>query len=242
MELDAPLPRIEPVRSTADLSVGCVETAEVRLSGLPRGAALLLCARGGLDSQAGELMNALAEHGYETLATDLSWLDLNDAGRLAAVEGLLDVLATRGWTREQVGVVGYADGGRAALIAAGATGVGAAVSLSPSGWDDSDPPVVNTPWLGLFGERDEACSPEDVADLGRRLADAPAFSRVVVYPGADADFFRGPADALGHAAAFDSWQRVVEWLNVRVAPRPSPYAELWSLRLQQHPSHPSHQS
>ena len=62
------------------------------------------------------------------------------------------------------------------------------------------------------------------------LDGAPAFTQLVVYPGVGPDFHRDAAPALVHAAAFDCWQRVVEWLNVRVSPRPTPYAELWELR------------
>jgi carboxymethylenebutenolidase len=236
MEFDVSLHQIEPLRSTAALAVGTVATAAIRLRGLPRGAVLLLCAGDGLETQAPELMNALAEHGYESLAADLTGLGLDDNGLLTAAEGLLGILGECGWEHEQIGVIGYAEGGRAALLAAAELVVGAAISLSPSGVLDGLVPEVRSPWLALFGELDPARSPEVVTELVRRLDDAPAFARVVVYPGADVAFFRGPAGALGHAAAFDSWQRVVEWLNVRVVPRPSPYAQLWALRHHQQPS------
>ncbi|WP_181779037.1 dienelactone hydrolase family protein [Pseudonocardia pini] len=237
MESDVSLPRIEPLRSTRDLPTGTVEVAEIRLSGLPRGAVLVLCSAAGLDTHAPELMNALAEHGYETLAAAPGGPGLTEPELVAAIDGLLVVLTERGWQREQVGVIGYGEAGRAALLAAGAMRLGAAVSVSPSGVLDGPVPTLRTPWLGLFGEL--GTPPEAVATLRRLLADAPEFSRLVVYPGADADFFRGAADALGHAASFDSWQRVVEWLNVRVVPRPSPYAELWASRQEPKPSdHP----
>jgi len=233
MELDVQLPRIEPVRATVALAPATVATAEIRLQGVPRGAALLLCEDGGFDARAAELMNAMAEHGYETLAADVASLQLDDSGLLAVVEGLLDLLAERGWQREQIGIVGYGEGGRASLVAAGALYVGAAVSVSPTRRSEAGPVTVVAPWLGMFGEHDPVTPPAAAAELRARLAEAPEFTRVVVYPGAGADFFRGPHDALGHAAEFDSWQRVVEWLNVRVVPRPSPYAELWALRQQQ---------
>lgn len=238
MESDVSLPRIEPTGSTVDIAGVTVATAETRLPGVPRGAALLLLAEDGLATQAPELMNALAEHGYEALAADLSVLGLDDAGAVAAVRTLLAVLARRGWEPDQIGVVGYDDGGAAVLAAAGELTLGAAVSLSPRGVTRGTVPMVRTPWLGLFGEHDPVATPAAVTELGRRLADAPAFSRVVVYPGVGPDYHHGAADALGHAASFDSWQRVVEWLNVRVSPRLTPYAELWELRHQQ-PSDPS---
>ncbi|MDQ6522947.1 dienelactone hydrolase family protein [Nocardioides sp. LHD-245] len=232
MEFDVSVPRIEPVRSRAELRVGSVPTAEVRLFGLPRGAALLLCERGGLDTQAPELMNALAEHGYESLAVDLAELDLDDQGLLTAVHGLLGVLGEQGWSHDQIGVVGYGLGGRAALVAACDLVLGATVSLSPRAALEVDDPLVRSPWLAMFGEHDPDMPPAAVAELERRAAPAPEYAHLVVYPGVGADFFRASAGSLGHAAAFDSWQRVVEWLNIRVVPRPSPYAERWADRLQ----------
>lgn len=231
MELDVEVPRIDPVRSTRALAVGEVDTAEIVLFSEPRGAVLLLCEPGGLDTHATGLMNALAEHGYETLATDLSVLALDDEGLRIAVEGLLDVLAERGWEREQTGVVGYADGGRAALVAARDLEVGAAVSMSPTALTDVTEPAVRTPWLGMFGEHDSAAPATAVARLEQQVGRGPAFSRLVVYPGVGADFHRASASSLDHAAAFDSWQRVVEWLNVRVDFRPTPFARTWAARL-----------
>jgi carboxymethylenebutenolidase len=230
MEHDVAAPRIEPRRDAVDLHVGSMPIAEIRLQGLPRGAALVLCESGGLDTQAADLMNALAEHGYETLAADLSVLDLDDEGLLDVVKGLLDRLVEQGWHYEQIGGVGYTGGGRATLVAAGSMTLGGAVSISPSPLPNTAAPRLQTPWLGLFAEGDEATPPDAVRDLRDRLKDAPVFSRLVVYPGVEPTFFRDPPDALGHAAAFDAWQRVVEWFNVRVEPRPSPYAELWARR------------
>ncbi|WP_300400472.1 dienelactone hydrolase family protein [Nocardioides sp.] len=238
MEREAPLPRIEPRHFVAELEgAGPVEVAEVRLTGIPRGAVALLCGGDGLATQAPEVMNALAEHGYETLAVDLGSGSLARADAVAAVRSLLALLGERGWGAEQVGVVGYGAGGTAAFAAAGALSLGAAISLSPRDVLAEPVALTSTPWLGMFGEHDEHTTPESVVELGRRLADAPCFSRVVIYPGVGADYFRGAADALGHAAAFDSWQRLVEWLNARVSPRLSPYAELWELR--RDPSDPS---
>jgi len=230
MDLDVDVPRIEPVRSTLDLSGGTLETAEIRLFGLPRGAALLLMDEGGLDTLAPELMNRLAEHGFESLAADLGSLALEDAGSVTAVEELLDVLAERGWSRDQVGVVGYGGGGAVALEAARDLTLGAAVSVSPRGVLDVAEPAVRSPWLGMFGELDEEMPLAAVLDLESRVWRGTEFSRLVVYPGVGAGFYRASASSLDHAASFDSWQRVVEWLNVRVAPRLSPIAERWAER------------
>lgn len=230
MDLDVDVPRIEPVRCILDLSGASLETAEVRLLGLPRGAALLLVDEGGLDTLAPELMNRLAEHGYESLAADLSSFRRNGSGTGPAVSALLESLGKRGWRHDQIGVVGYGDGGAAALEAARDLVLGAAVSVSPRGILDVAEPAVRSPWLGMFGELDEEVPPTSLRSLQADTWRGPEFSRLVVYPGVSAGFYRATASSLDHAASFDSWQRVVEWLNVRVAPRLSPIAERWVVR------------
>jgi carboxymethylenebutenolidase len=237
VEFDVSAPRIEPRRSTAVLGVGRISTAEIRLSGLPRGAALVLYGPGGLDTHAPEVMNLLAEHGYEPLAADLGALPAEDEDRLATVVGLLAILGERGWSYEQVGVVGFGAGGRAALVAARDLVVGAVVSLSPRDALQVTSPLVRSAWLGLFGEHDRDMTFRAVAELETRLRPAPQFSHLVVYPGVGAEFFQPSSTSLGHAAAFDSGQRILEWLNIHVVPRPSPYAQRWADRLQRSPAH-----
>ena len=46
--------------------------AQLNLGGIPRGAAILLGPEGALSADAGERMNHLAEHGYESVAADLA--------------------------------------------------------------------------------------------------------------------------------------------------------------------------
>jgi carboxymethylenebutenolidase len=53
---------------------------------------------------------------------------------------------------------------------------------------------------------------------------------VVTYPGVSRTYYRDSYEAAAHAAAFDTWQRVVEWLNRRVVPRSTPLAEAWRAR------------
>jgi carboxymethylenebutenolidase len=157
-----------------------------------------------------------------------------------ALRDLVTHVGLRGWDQEQIGIVGYGFGGRVALLAAAELNVGAAVSVSPDGVTraadtrpalmDTARPVV-TPWLGMFGANDEAAPRHAILALADRLTEpSPAYTEFVTYPGVVGDFFYESAEVLGSAAMFDSWQRVIEWLNLRVVPRPSPYAEIWSLR------------
>lgn len=213
---------IQPTRST----VGAQPVLEIALPGVPRGLVLLLCDRGGLERDATEVMNRLAEHGFESLAAEAHGPDL--------LQPLLARSAERGWEPEQIGMVGLGVGGRAVLEAATELRLGAAVSFSPTGEhgvaDDPTRALV-TPWLGMFGADDPAVSAEVVGDLAGRLStESDVYSSVVTYPGVGRDFYRHHDDGVSYAASYDGWQRAVEWLELRVAPRLTPLAERWRRR------------
>jgi carboxymethylenebutenolidase len=233
--------RVRPDLSDLPSGGGTVRVAELYLGGVPRGAVILLCSPGALTADAIEGMNGLAEHGYESIAADLAHNATSDDTSLHDVQTLIDRLAGRGWSSEQIGVVGYGFGGRVALLAASEFALGAAISIDPSGvaasTDGGLSPLVDpgrgvrTSWLGMFGELDRHSPTASVAALGRSLrALSPVFTQIVSYPGVSGDFYRNSLESIAHAAAFDSWQRVIEWLNARVVPRPTPLAEAWRAR------------
>lgn len=228
--------RIEPGTSEVESSRGALRVTEIKLGGVPRGAAVVLCDATGLEHDAPEVLNGLAEHGYESLAADLSSAGSGSAGSaglfrddelLRDVATLLGRLGDRGWSPEQIGLVGYGFGGRIALLAAAEFGLGAAVSVAPTALPASPAPL-RTPWLGLFGDLDQNVPPREVRQLGEALnSSSPVHTEVVGYPGVGEGFHRDSPEAPAHAAAFDSWQRTVEWLNLRAVPRPTPLAGIW---------------
>lgn len=223
-------------------SAGDAQHAElIALGGVPRGAVLL--ASTSSDHDTAEVQNALAGHGFESL---FLWARRSegDADGYASVDLIqagLQYLATRGWTVEQVGVVGYGRAGWAALDAAVAFELGAAVTVSPTtadlfGRTERDrvlhaAPRLRTPWLGLM-----AGSADCVSALDRSLMaisqppEGSAYARVVSYPEVPQSFYDDSGDASAHAAGFDAWQRTIEWLNQRVVPRPTPLELLWRAR------------
>jgi carboxymethylenebutenolidase len=212
--------RIAPGISEMASSRGAaVRVAEIRLGGVPRGAAVVLCDARALEHEVAEVLNGLAEHGYESLAADLSPAGpARDDELLSDVGVLLGRLAERGWEAEQIGLIGYGSGGRLALLAAAEFGLGAAVSVAPTGLRAPAVPL-RAPWLGLFGDLDENVPPSAVRELREALnSGSPVHTELVGYPGAGAAFHRDSPQAQAHAAAFDSWQRTVEWLNLRVVP------------------------
>jgi carboxymethylenebutenolidase len=83
----------------------------------------------------------------------------------------------------------------------------------------------------MFGAEDTHASRQVLSTLVTTLGpQSPVYTELVRYPGVEVGFYRDSHRALGHAAAFDSWQRIVEWLNARVVPRPTPLAEAWRAR------------
>ncbi|MFJ9542780.1 dienelactone hydrolase family protein [Streptomyces sp. NPDC101225] len=240
-------PRIDPVVAPVSFGHGShrlLPVAQVDLGHVPRGAAIVLCDAGALERDAAEVMNALAEHGYESVAVDLSGADgayaVSDRDLVNDVSVLLGRLGERGWTPEQVGLIGYGAGGRTALLAAAEYELGAAVSIAPTGGagalSRALPPLVRmarpvvTPWLGLFGEQDEETPPTAVQLLGSVLSESPVYTELISYSGVSGNFYHDTREILPHSAAFDAWQRTVEWLDLRVAPRQTPLAEKWRQR------------
>lgn len=213
--------RIEPTRTT----IGSLSALEIALPGTPHGIVLLLCDDGALERDATARMNELAEDGYDTLAVEVGTEVLD------AFPGLLRRAAARGWELEQVAVVGIGSGGLAALIAAAHHELAAAVSFSaPLRGTPVPGGPLRTPWLGMFGAEDVAAPGDDVRALVKAVDASDIFTEVVRYPRVGPDFHARLDDGVNYAASYDGWQRAVEWLNARVAPRLSPLAVAWRSR------------
>jgi carboxymethylenebutenolidase len=229
--------RIEPEVVRVPSGRRDLEVASVFLGGVPRGGVALLTGAGGLQHmELVDAMNRLAEHGYESVAAEVGSTpeDEGDEVVLGHLRTLVARLEGRHWSLDQIGVVGYGYGGHVALLAATSMALGAGVSVNAIPTDAvrrRPAPSVCTPWLGMFGDRAGDFAPGETAAFGAAIAaTSPVFTQVVTYPGVGAELVHDGTDALGHAAAYDSWQRIVEWLNARVVPRPTPLARAWAER------------
>jgi carboxymethylenebutenolidase len=198
---------------------------EIKLGGTQRGFIALLADADTAEIEIIEVMNNLAVEGFESLA--VQWQPGVEA--LAVERG-----RAAGFEDEQIGVVGIGAGATAAFGLARSRSVGAVVSVSPS--PDltavADRPTLMTPWLGLVGSESGDLDRAEVAEL-RRLLDASSdvYGQIVVYDAVGRDFHRQTSSGTSFAASYDAWQRTVEWLLARVAPRLTPLALGWRERV-----------
>ncbi|MBB5892446.1 dienelactone hydrolase family protein [Kutzneria kofuensis] len=199
--------------------------------GAARGGLVLLHEARGVTDTVRLLAGSLAAEGWLVVAPHL----YPDADELAAqdvdgqlsqlpVESVLadiDVacvwLAERGITPDRTGVIGFDLGGAAALIVATRRAIGAAVSVSGRGiltpLSDGLPSLVEVahelscPWLGLYGERDEHVSAEEVDKLRDAAASAPVATDVVRVAQGNHRFDTDPK------ASAEAWQRTLNWFD-----------------------------
>lgn len=223
--------RIEPEVSTATVDGALVRVLSLPLGGVPRGGLVIIAGPGGLDDMSAvDTMNSLAQHGYESVLADPQDPAMGDDTGQQVVHHLLDRMAARGWTHEQTGVIGYGKGARAALVAGSESTFGAAISVPRDPRQLVAPERITdlrTPWLGLVGLGPRGEPAEDLAVFRDEVRNAASEHTCLVgYPGV-AHCLRDSIDALVHQAVFDAGQRTAEWLNIHVAPRPTPLAKAW---------------
>lgn len=217
--MDVDLPFIAPTTDRFAAPGGDIDVLEIDLGVASRGLAVVVPTAGQLLSAAPTTMNALAGHGYSIVAADLAVGGRGDERVLADLEALVGRMVSRGWTPDQIGLVGHGTGGRAVLLGAMALELAAAVSAFLAVAHTIGVPAtvapVRTPWLGLFGGDEETSRPAVQDRCGALGQGSPHFVEVVGYR-ADRERHRGST----RYAEFDSWQRTVEWLNLRVGPAP----------------------
>ncbi|PPJ25569.1 dienelactone hydrolase family protein [Nocardia nova] len=221
---------IRPMSSTLAGDATSVPVLEISLGATPRGLVLLICGPGDLHRAGPALMNRLAEHGYESIAAETGHGD-------RGVDVLVARASERDWTAEQIGLLGVGRGGRSVLTVAAERDFAAAVSFCDGAEPNDGTPLrdfdglIRTPWLGLFGADDPGVTADDLGLLTTQLASrSRVYAQVVSYPRVGADFYRHGEDGPSYAASYDGWQRTIEWLDARVAPRLTPRARRWRER------------
>ncbi|HWM11104.1 MAG TPA: dienelactone hydrolase family protein [Solirubrobacteraceae bacterium] len=151
---------------------------------------------------------------------------LRDETVLADVGAALGHLRDAGHADGAIGVIGFCIGGRFSFLVALERGLGAAVTLYGGSIVSSKMPKfqplvdrageLRTPWLGLYGDRDEAIPTDDVERLRAATAAAPVPTEIIRYPEAGHGFFCDAREAFHPASAADAWERVLGWFDRRL--------------------------
>ncbi|MCU1352242.1 MAG: hypothetical protein JWM05_1451 [Acidimicrobiales bacterium] len=210
--------------------------------GPARGGVVVIQEAFGLTPHIGDVCDRLAAAGWAAIApalfhregapvfADDDWEPilktmgtLNPEGIAIDVDAAVDRLAEEGFPAERVAVIGFCMGGTVVLAAAARRPLGAAVTFYGGGVGQGRfglpalvelAPGLQTPWLGLYGDRDKGIPVEDVERLRSAAAEAPVATEVVRYADADHAFHNDTRPQVyDEAAAVDAWGRTLAWLD-----------------------------
>jgi carboxymethylenebutenolidase len=151
---------------------------------------------------------------------------LDDDGLLVDIDASLAVLADAGISAARTGIVGFCMGGRVTFLVAARRALGAAVGFYGGGIVEGrfpqfpalidEAPMLQTPWLGLFGDEDQSIPVEQVERLREALVAAPVATEVVRYAGAGHGFFRDIGEGYHAEASADAWARLQSWYDTHI--------------------------
>jgi carboxymethylenebutenolidase len=221
---------------------GDMELYDVEPDGAPGGAVIVLQEAFGVNDHIEDVTRRFAQAGYRAVAPHLFHrsgdpaLDygnfekimphmqaLTEAGLLQDLDVTLDYLAGAGFIASRVGVVGFCMGGSVTFLAAARRALGAAVTFYGGGVGEGRfgmPPLVDlapglkTPWLGLFGDKDQGIPVDQVEALRTAAATASVTTEIVRYAGADHGFHcDARPDSYHETSAQDGWRRTLDWFE-----------------------------
>ncbi|HYV60809.1 MAG TPA: dienelactone hydrolase family protein [Acidimicrobiia bacterium] len=229
-----------------DTAHGPMPLYEARPDGDARGAVIVIQEAFGVNAHIEDVTRRFADTGYHAVAPHLFhragggtapyddfskvlplYEHLDDAGILVDVDATREHLHAEGWDDARIGIVGFCFGGRVTFLVALRRSLGAAVGFYGGGIVTARfpqfPPLVEeatglrTPWLGLFGDRDQSIPVEDVEQLREALQAAPVPTDIVRYPDAAHGFHCDIRDAYHETAAKDAWTRTLAWFDAHLA-------------------------
>lgn len=224
-------------------SGGDMPTYEAVPEGATRGGAVVFQEAFGVNDHIEDVTRRLAAAGWHALAPHLfhrtgsplipygeienvrgHMQALTGEGLLADLDSCLEHLDAAGLPAARVAVVGFCMGGTVSCFAAARRRLGAAATFYGGGVAESRwpgvpalvelAPELTTPWLGLFGDRDQGIPVADVERLRTVAAGAPVATEVVRYADAGHGFHCDARPANYHeASARDAWGRALEWFD-----------------------------
>ncbi|MGZ8408142.1 MAG: dienelactone hydrolase family protein, partial [Caulobacteraceae bacterium] len=80
-------------------------------------------------------------------------------------------------------------------------------------WQEQLAASLNCPVLGLYGDRDQYISREQIASMQTRLGKARHKSEIIVYPDVGHGFHADYRSGYVKAAAEDAWARMLAWFE-----------------------------
>jgi carboxymethylenebutenolidase len=229
-----------------DTAHGPMPLYEARPDGEARGAVVVIQEAFGVNEHIEDVTRRFADAGYHAVAPHLFhrsgggtapygdfakviplYEHLDDDGILVDVDAAREHLHAAGWDDGAVGIVGFCFGGRVTFLVALRRTLGAAVGFYGGGIVTQRfpqfPPLIDdavrlrTPWLGLFGDRDESIPVDDVERLRDAITAAPVTTEIVRYPDAGHGFHCDQRDAYDGTAAKDAWNRTLAWFETHKA-------------------------
>jgi carboxymethylenebutenolidase len=234
-------------QTTVTTPDGPMDLYEALPEGKPKGAVVVIQEAFGVNDHIKEVTRRIADAGYRAVAptlfhragggtadyTDFAkvmplFKGMSDAGTLMDVDAALAHLRGAGFRDAQIGLVGFCFGGRVSFLVATQRALGAAVGFYGGGIVTArrggfatligDAPKLATPWLGLFGDKDQGIPIEDVETLRATLAkEAKVASQIVRYPDAEHGFNCNARPSYDEAAAKDAWARMLDWFGARLS-------------------------
>jgi carboxymethylenebutenolidase len=228
-----------------DTAHGPMALYEARLDGEARGAVIVIQEAFGVNDHIEDVTRRFADAGYHAVAPHLFhragggtapygdfakviplYERLDDDGILVDVDAAREHLHAAGWDDAGIGIVGFCFGGRVTFLVAARRRLGAAVGFYGGGIVTPRfpqfPPLVDeastllTPWLGLFGDRDESIPVEDVEQLRRAFEAAPVPAEIVRYADAEHGFHCDQRPSYDETAAKDAWGRTLGWFETHL--------------------------
>ena len=148
---------------------------------------------------------------------------LTPQGLAVDLGAAVDELGAAGHVPRRVAVVGFCMGGTVTFYAGTLQPLGAAVSFYGGGVTEGRfglpslvdlAPSLQTPWLGLYGDRDTGIPVEQVERLRAATDHVAVDTAVVRYPEGQHGFHCDDRPAVfDAAAASDAWTRTLDWLS-----------------------------
>ncbi len=224
--------------STPDGEMGLYDAAP---DGDPKGAVIVVQEAFGVNDHIEDVTRRLAAARYRAVAPhlfhrtgdptlpyeDLSQVmphmqALSEKGIGDDLDATLAYLAGAGFAAGNVGIVGFCMGGTVAFFAGVRHPLGAAVSFYGGGVGEGRfgyPSQVEaaaklqSPWLGLYGDRDQSIPVEEVEQLRQAAGGAKVPTEVVRYAGAEHGFHCEARPSYHAPSAEDAWRRTLDWFG-----------------------------